>query len=883
MDYTDFILRISPGASPNTFVVCASSAGEGEAHGTFSPPFDETQLENFVLKVGLTRRGVRKIHSPEWQAAQAFGQKLFSALFTEEPRALLHASLNTAYREDKGLRIKIILDAPALSNYPWEFLYDSRLDRFATLFQNTLLVRYIELPSPVTPLQVAPPLHVLVLTCSPKDYQRLDVQRERDALTRPLAELERRGLLTVRWLEHTTLDSLRGALLSDTFHVFHFVGHGGFDESSKDGVLVFEDASGQGRPISAERLAILLGNHPTLRLVLLNACEGARTSVQDPFAGAAMTLVRTGQIPAVVAMQFEITDEASIAFSLGFYEAIAKGKPVDAAVTEGRLAILAQDNDVEWGTPVLYLRAPDGVIFDPTALEKPAHMEPPGVIEEQHAPQPTKTSTLLDQERRELGRIQVQPHAAEPVEPTDLVLERSVPEQLGDQTPSLKTSEPELETSVQAKGQLPVPGTECEKIAETNGAAQQRADRVVSPHSRSFNRRLPIGVGVATLLLLCTISGCWILSIIPPFPTTVPTRANPPTAIAKPTTSSTLPEMPRATTAPANAIQPPPTLSVPSVPPTYTKLPPGPTSAPPTAAKPTPTWTLLSPAAPKPPLPFTVTPVGGGKGLLAFASTRGGSDDVYMIRVDGSEIKRLTNNPANDNEPAWSPDGSRIVFVSDRNGNPQILLMNADGSDQHPLSQPPSPRPGAPRDLSPAWSPDGTRIAFQSDRDTPLGSFEIYVMNADGSQQMRVTNDPAYDGCPSWSADSRRLAFLRNRDGTANIWVMDANGANASQLTNTGADSCPAWSPDGTRMAFDSRRDGNSEIYIMNADGSRAVNLTRNAASDFGPTWSPDGTRIAFCSDRDGNREIYVMNADGSNQFRLTHDAAKDQDQAWGR
>jgi CHAT domain-containing protein len=213
------------------------------------------------------------------------------------------------------------------------------------------------------------------MTSSPTDYPLLDIVREQSNLSRALDDLKARALLEVRWLEGATLDTLREALLSDTFHIFHFIGHGGFDARANDGMLVFEDASRRGRVVSAERLAILLGNHPTLRLVILNACEGARTSVQDPFAGAAMTFVRSAGIPAVLAMQFEITDTASIAFSRGFYGAIAAEKPVDAAVTQGRLAIFAEDNDVEWGTPVLYLRAPDGVIFAPMPPEEIARLE----------------------------------------------------------------------------------------------------------------------------------------------------------------------------------------------------------------------------------------------------------------------------------------------------------------------------------------------------------------------------------------------------------------------------------------------------------------------------------------------------------------------------
>ncbi len=375
MDYNDFLLRISPASEPGHFVITAKSATAGEASGVFVSPFSETELENFVLKIGLTRRGVRKIQSPEWRAAQSFGQKLYSTLFVDDIRATYLASRNDALREGKGLRVKIIVDAPALANYPWEFLYDSSLNRFLSLYEGTPIVRYVELSAPPQVLRVAPPLRVLILASSPSDYPPLDIAREKNNLDSALGELVRQNQIAVDWLPNASLEGLRAQLLKRAYHIFHFIGHGGFDEPSQDGLLVFEDESKRGKPVSGERLAVLLGNHPTLRLAILNSCEGARTSAQDPFAGTAMTLVRSGGLSAVVAMQFEITDEASIAFSRGFYSALAAGNPVDAAVAQARLAIFAEDNDVEWGTPVLYLRAPDGVIFAPLAPEEIAELE----------------------------------------------------------------------------------------------------------------------------------------------------------------------------------------------------------------------------------------------------------------------------------------------------------------------------------------------------------------------------------------------------------------------------------------------------------------------------------------------------------------------------
>jgi tetratricopeptide (TPR) repeat protein len=374
IEYLDFDLLLERAEAGYTARVLDSPSGRAVAG--FRLPFSDLELENFVLRVGRTRRGVRRLESPEMQVAKAFGGRLFQAVFSGDVRGCLRSSLDEAGRQGAGLRVRIRLaEAPELADVPWEFLYNPALNRFLVLSVDTPLVRYVDLPERIRPLTVKPPLKVLVMISCPSDYPQLDVEQEWTRLREALGDLEQRGLVAIDRLEEATLLALQQRLRREEYHVFHFVGHGGFDQQAQDGVLLLEDEGGRGRPVSGQYLGTLLHDERTLRLVILNACEGARTSRTDPFAGTAQSVVQQG-IPAVIAMQFEITDEAAITLAHEFYSALADGYPVDAALAEARKAIFAQDNDVEWGTPVLYMRAPDGRVFDiePVSVKRGAQV-----------------------------------------------------------------------------------------------------------------------------------------------------------------------------------------------------------------------------------------------------------------------------------------------------------------------------------------------------------------------------------------------------------------------------------------------------------------------------------------------------------------------------
>ncbi len=207
----------------------------------------------------------------------------------------------------------------------------------------------------------------------------------------------------------------------------------------------------------------------------------------------------------------------------------------------------------------------------------------------------------------------------------------------------------------------------------------------------------------------------------------------------------------------------------------------------------------------------------------------------------------------------------RIAFTSDRDGDYDIFTINADGTDRIKLTK------NTVDDKDPAWSPDGKKIAFASDRD---GDWEIFVMNADGSSPVKLTRNTKDDRYPAWSPDGKKIAFAGIEDPDWEIFVMNADGTRRRQLTTTASihwDRRPTWSPDGKRIAFDCYDFVQTDVFVMNADGSNAVNITNDPKTDKHPSWSWETDRIAYATDRDGGFfEIYTMNPDGSAKSRRT-------------
>ncbi|MGW3311389.1 CHAT domain-containing protein [Streptomyces sp. NPDC001073] len=321
---------------------------------------------------------LRRAPTDDELPVRELGRRLYEFLLGGKGRPLLAAARHRAAHDDRPLRIVLRVRPAELARLPWEFLYDPDEDSY--LCQTTPLVRRPEVSVPERPLTVRPPLRVLCMAARPDDQEPLAVRAEQEWLGRALSELRRQGLIHVEWTAGPTWRDLRTALRGGPWHAFHFIGHGGFDPAGAEGTLALGDDDGGTYHLGAEDLAMLLSRHTSLRLVVLNACETGRSADRDPFSSVAGALMRKG-LPAAVAMQYPISNDAAVEFSRTFYESLAHRRPVDEAVTEARQTIrLARRGTLEWVTPVLFMRSLDGRLFDLTDAGTPV----PAAADEVH-------------------------------------------------------------------------------------------------------------------------------------------------------------------------------------------------------------------------------------------------------------------------------------------------------------------------------------------------------------------------------------------------------------------------------------------------------------------------------------------------------------------
>lgn len=362
MSYASFILRFEHGEGGRFTFSVESPAGEATG---------SCDLTRFLDRALLLRAVSGLVAAPRLRPPadlEQLGRELFEEIFQGEVRDLLHASRATARSsQQRGLRLQVELDPrrgelARLLDVPWELLVDPADGKFFALSPTTPIVRYLALPKPPGSIALPRPLRILALAAQGPDPP-LDLDRERRNLEKACGSLEATKL---EWIEPPTLEQLRRRLLEKEFHVLHVMGHGRFDRASGEGLLFFEQTGSGPHEVSARLLAETLSGFPSLRLVVLNACQTALADTRlegQPFEGIASGLM-LGGLPAAVAMQAPLDDTAAIAFSKTFYQRLTAGAPVEAALTEGRLAIRQLGGGgFEWAIPALFLRARTGMLF----------------------------------------------------------------------------------------------------------------------------------------------------------------------------------------------------------------------------------------------------------------------------------------------------------------------------------------------------------------------------------------------------------------------------------------------------------------------------------------------------------------------------------------
>ncbi|NNK11531.1 MAG: DUF5050 domain-containing protein [Flavobacteriaceae bacterium] len=269
-------------------------------------------------------------------------------------------------------------------------------------------------------------------------------------------------------------------------------------------------------------------------------------------------------------------------------------------------------------------------------------------------------------------------------------------------------------------------------------------------------------------------------------------------------------------------------------------------------------------------------------GTIAFNTNRDGNKEIYLMDVEGKNLRNITDNPAMEYGPSWFPDGDKIIAYSNRDGNPELYYFDLKKDTSIRITEDPAD------DVLPMVSPDGSQIVFMSNRNGESRS--VYKMKIDGSDIEALTNNADYEESPSWSPDGEHILFTRQlRDlndtthaANGEIFRMKADGSEVNRITNkSGYDSGAVYSPDGKHIAFYGPEGNNFEIFLMDKEGGNIKNITSDTLDCYSPSWSPDGKWIAYTAGTANNYDIYIINLENGEKRRLTNTEIRNESPAW--
>ncbi|MGB7923281.1 MAG: CHAT domain-containing protein [Pyrinomonadaceae bacterium] len=373
MSYLDFDLKLFSGGQQEYLVEVLHSPLSGRSE-PFPLKLPETEIADW-----RNRSKSKRINS---QTTTALGRKLFEALLPASIRTIWDKNEGAAGLQDV-LRLRLDIRAPELADVPWEIIHDDR--HFLALTPQRSVVRYLYNCVAFPPVARDAPLNVLLAISAPRDAPPLPaINHEVDRICSGLTALQAAGKMgRVDILRRMTLAGLQDQLRQRPYHILHYMGHGAFEQNQ--GYLILENEQGYARWVKAETLKYFFGGSP-LRLLFFNACQTAINSQANSLLGVAHAALVAG-LPAVVAMQDTIADQAAAAFAQEFYQALGEGRTLESCMTEGRRAILDRVSmeSMSWAIPVLFSNAPGGLLWsaESTKSSKQPETERPIIVERQ--------------------------------------------------------------------------------------------------------------------------------------------------------------------------------------------------------------------------------------------------------------------------------------------------------------------------------------------------------------------------------------------------------------------------------------------------------------------------------------------------------------------